>query len=102
MVDVLIIIGLECDFMIVANPFQIIRRIVVILIFNELWPQYLGWWTLVNWARMFRNPRLRLKFILSSLSDLHYGFLFLFLLSGDYGLLRWVLVQHLKEIRRKV
>ena len=104
-VVVLIISGLKSDFVIVADPFQIIRIIIIVLTFNEIRPQNLGLRTVINWTRMFGNPRLRLEFILngrSCLSDLRIRFFFLFFLSGINGLFRGVLVQHLEEICRKV
>ena len=101
---VLIVIGLIPSLMIIADPFQIIWGIVVVFVFHEIRPQNLGLWTLVNRARMFRNPCLRLEFILNGcLPDISYGgFFFLFFVSCANRLLWWVLVQHLKEIRRKV
>ena len=96
-VVVLIIIGLKPSLMIVADSFQIICGIVVVFMFDEIRPQNLGLWTLVNRARMFRNPSLRLDFTLNGcLPDISNGcFFFLFFVSCANRLLWWVLVQHL-------
>ena len=88
-VVVLIIIGLKPSLMIVADSFQIICGIVVVFMFDEIRPQNLGLWTLVNRARMFRNPSLRLDFTLNGcLPDISNGcFFFLFFVSCANGLL---------------